>query len=106
MAVKRFYAADMHTALGGTRMQLGEDAVTLSTRQLEDGVDVCAAVESTKSTPAPDSSFLLGGSASHCSPAYQAYADLEPDASPMSKELSSMRARSYSILAAAGASRR
>lgn len=106
MAVKRFYAADMHTAPGSTRMQLGEDAVILSVRQLEGGVDVCAAVESTKSTPAPDSSSLLGGSASYCSPAYQTYAVSEPDASLMSKELSSMRARSYSILAAAGVSSR
>jgi flagellar biosynthesis protein FlhF len=43
MAVKRFYAADMHTALNKIRNQLGADAVILATRQLADGVEVSAA---------------------------------------------------------------
>ncbi|NKB31554.1 MAG: flagellar biosynthesis protein FlhF [Pseudomonadales bacterium] len=42
MAVKRFYAADMHTALYKIRNQLGADAVILATRQLADGVEVSA----------------------------------------------------------------
>lgn len=92
MAVKRFYAADMHTALGNIRTQLGEDAVILSTRQLEDGVEVSAAVDSASPRPTPDSSFLFGNGAPGRSTAYQTYADLESDVSPMSKELSSMRA--------------
>jgi len=92
MAVKRFYAADMHTALGNTRTQWGEDAVILSTRQLEDGVGVGSAVESSTSRPALDSGFLLGSSANAGSTACQACADLASDASPMSRELSSMRA--------------
>lgn len=92
MAVKRFYAADMHSALGNIRTQLGEDAVILSARQLEDGVEVSAAVESTSSRPAPDSSFLLGSSTPARSAAYQTYADLESDVSPMSEELGSMLA--------------
>jgi len=91
MAVKRFYAADMHTALGNTRTQWSEDAVILSTRQLEDGVEVSAAVATTTSRPAPDSGFLLGRSPNAGSTACQAYADSASDASPMSRELSSMR---------------
>ena len=50
MAVKRFYEADMHTALGNTRTQWGEDAAILSTRHLKDGVEVSSAVESSTST--------------------------------------------------------
>lgn len=45
MAVKRFYAAQMHTALADIRAQLGDDAVILATRQLSDGVEVSAAVD-------------------------------------------------------------
>ena len=92
MAVKRFYEADMHTALGNTRTQWGEDAAILSTRHLKDGVVVSSAVESSTSRPAPDSGFLLGISANAGSTARQACADLASDASPMSRELSSMRA--------------
>lgn len=46
MAVKRFYAVDMRTALNNIRNQLGPDAVILATRQLTDGVEVSAAAES------------------------------------------------------------
>ncbi len=44
MAVKRFVAPDMHTALNAVRNQLGADAVILATRQLAQGVEVSAAV--------------------------------------------------------------
>ena len=92
MAVKRFYAVDMCTALGNTRTQWGEGAVILSTRQLEHGVEVRAAVESTASRWVPDSCFQLGRGANAGSAVRQACADSAYDASPMSRELSSMRA--------------
>ncbi len=61
MAVKKFYAADMHTALNTIRNQLGEDAVILGSRQLADGVEVSA------STEAADSDLGSGSFASEYS---------------------------------------
>lgn len=55
MAVKKFYAADMHTALNSIRNQLGEDAVILSSRQLADGVEVSASTEAADSDLSGDS---------------------------------------------------
>ena len=92
MAVKRFYAADMHTALGNIRAQLGEDAVIVSTRQLDDGVEVSAAVETSPAHLIPDANSPLGKTGSGRAAAYRNYADLEADVSPLSSELSSMRA--------------
>ncbi|MDD9891877.1 MAG: hypothetical protein OXU66_04610 [Gammaproteobacteria bacterium] len=53
MAVKRFYVADMHTALNKIRNQLGADAVILATRQLAAGVEVSAATILTDSANSP-----------------------------------------------------
>lgn len=55
MAVKKFYAADMHTALNTIRHQLGEDAVILGSRQLADGVEVSASADSTEAEMASGS---------------------------------------------------
>lgn len=67
MAVKRFYAADMHSALNNIRNNLGADAVILATRQLADGVEVSAAagipdaeLNSAKSTYSDSKSPLAG----------------------------------------------
>lgn len=45
MAVKKFYASDMRTAMKSIRAQLGEEAVILSTRKLADGVEVSASAD-------------------------------------------------------------
>jgi flagellar biosynthesis protein FlhF len=55
MAVKKFYAADMHTALSTIRHQLGEDAVILGSRQLADGVEVSASADSAETEMASGS---------------------------------------------------
>lgn len=47
MAVKKFYAADMHTALSAIRHQLGDDAVILGSRPHADGVEVSASADTT-----------------------------------------------------------
>lgn len=90
MAVKKFYAVDMRAAPGCMREQLGEDASSLSTRRLEDGVEVVAAVEISLSGPAPDSGFLHGS----CDPATmiacQTDSELESDVSLTSNALGSI----------------
>ncbi|MDD9896847.1 MAG: flagellar biosynthesis protein FlhF, partial [Gammaproteobacteria bacterium] len=60
MAVKRFYVADMHTALNKIRNQLGADAVILATRQLAAGVEVSAAASLTDSAINSAESNLFG----------------------------------------------
>ena len=45
MAVKKFYASDMRSAMKTIRAQLGEEAVILSTRKLVDGVEVSASAD-------------------------------------------------------------
>ncbi|MFK7864423.1 MAG: flagellar biosynthesis protein FlhF [Pseudohongiellaceae bacterium] len=45
MAVKKFYASDMRAAMKSIRDQLGDDAVILSTRKLDDGVEVSASAD-------------------------------------------------------------
>ena len=45
MAVKKFYASDMRSAMKTIRAQLGEDAIILSTRKLVDGVEVSASAD-------------------------------------------------------------
>lgn len=45
MRMKRYLASDMRAALRQIRIEQGPDAVILSTRQLDDGVEVCAAVD-------------------------------------------------------------
>jgi flagellar biosynthesis protein FlhF len=57
MRMKRYLAADMRAALRQIRMEQGPEAVILSTRQLADGVEVCAAVDA--ATAAQDGASLL-----------------------------------------------
>ena len=45
MAVKKFYASDMRSAMKTIRAQLGEEAIILSTRKLVDGVEVSASAD-------------------------------------------------------------
>lgn len=45
MAVKKFYASDMRAAMKSIRAQLGDDAIILSTRKLDDGVEVSASAD-------------------------------------------------------------
>jgi len=45
MRMKRYLAPDMRSALRQVRLEQGPDAVILSTRQLGDGVEICAAVD-------------------------------------------------------------
>jgi len=45
MKIKRYTAATMREALGRIRAEQGEDAVILSTRRLEEGVEVVSAVD-------------------------------------------------------------
>jgi flagellar biosynthesis protein FlhF len=45
MQIKRFQTSDMRAALRQVREQLGPDAVILGTRNFDDGVEVCAAVD-------------------------------------------------------------
>ncbi|WJW74560.1 flagellar biosynthesis protein FlhF [Thiohalobacter sp. IOR34] len=45
MKIKRFFAADMRQALGKVRDTLGPDAVILSNRKVEGGVEIIAAVD-------------------------------------------------------------
>jgi flagellar biosynthesis protein FlhF len=45
MQIKRFQTTDMRAALRQIREQLGPDAVILSSRNFDDGVEVCAAVD-------------------------------------------------------------
>jgi flagellar biosynthesis protein FlhF len=55
--MKRYLAADMRAALRQIRLEQGPDAVILGTRQLEDGVEVCAAIDA--ATAAQDGTSLL-----------------------------------------------
>ena len=45
MRMKRYLASDMRAALRQVRIEQGPDAVILSTRRLDEGVEVCAAVD-------------------------------------------------------------
>jgi flagellar biosynthesis GTPase FlhF len=45
MAVKKFYASDMRTAMKTIRAQLGEEAIIWSTRKLAGCVEVSASVD-------------------------------------------------------------
>jgi flagellar biosynthesis protein FlhF len=47
--MKRYLANDMRAALRQVRIEQGPDAVILSTRQLAEGVEVCAAVDAAES---------------------------------------------------------
>lgn len=49
MRMKRYLANDMRAALRLVRIEQGPDAVILSTRQLAEGVEVCAAVDAAES---------------------------------------------------------
>jgi flagellar biosynthesis protein FlhF len=55
--MKRYLAPDMRTALRQIRIEQGPEAVILSTRQLPDGVEVCAAIDA--ATAAQDATSLL-----------------------------------------------
>ena len=65
MKIKRFLASDMRQAMRDVRAEQGADAVILSTRRLEDGIEIIAAVDYDESlmreaarhgtpTPAPE----------------------------------------------------
>src|ERR1700677_3549308 len=45
MKIKRFVANDMRQAMRDVRAEQGADAVILSTRRLEDGIEIIAAVD-------------------------------------------------------------
>lgn len=45
MKMKRFAASDMRSALGLVRAELGPDAVILDTRETDEGVEICVAVD-------------------------------------------------------------
>jgi flagellar biosynthesis protein FlhF len=45
MKIKRFVASDMRTALAAVRKEIGEDAVILSNKSVEDGVELVAAID-------------------------------------------------------------
>ena len=45
MKIKRYVASSMRAALGQARTELGPDAVILSNRRTEDGIEVIAAVD-------------------------------------------------------------
>jgi flagellar biosynthesis protein FlhF len=55
--MKRYLAADMRAALRQIRIEQGPDAVILATRQLDGGVEVCAAIDA--ATAAQDGASLL-----------------------------------------------
>src|SRR5579862_6882050 len=45
MKMKRYVAVNMRAALAAVREEQGPDAVILSTRTMQEGVEVCAAVD-------------------------------------------------------------
>ena len=45
MKIKRFLAADMRQAMREVRADQGADAVILSTRRLDDGIEIIAAID-------------------------------------------------------------
>jgi len=45
MKIKRFVASDMRTALAAVKKEIGEDAVILSNKSIEDGVELVAAID-------------------------------------------------------------
>jgi flagellar biosynthesis protein FlhF len=45
MKIKRFVASDMRTALAAVRKEIGEDAVILSNKSVDDGVELVAAID-------------------------------------------------------------
>ncbi|GLQ47393.1 flagellar biosynthesis protein FlhF [Dyella lipolytica] len=61
MKIKRFLAADMRQAMRDVRAEQGADAVILSTRRLEEGIEIIAAVDYDES--------LMREAARHGSPA-------------------------------------
>ncbi|RDS81839.1 flagellar biosynthesis protein FlhF [Dyella psychrodurans] len=64
MKIKRFLAADMRQAMRDVRAEQGADAVILSTRRLEEGIEIIAAVDYDES--------LMREAARHGSPAPEA----------------------------------
>jgi flagellar biosynthesis protein FlhF len=72
MKIKRFLAADMRQAMRDVRADQGADAVILSTRRLEDGIEIIAAVDYDES--------LMREAARHGAPAPA------PDAKPVVAE--------------------
>jgi len=64
MKIKRFLAADMRQAMRDVRADQGADAVILSTRRLEEGIEIIAAVDYDES--------LMREAARHGSPAPEA----------------------------------
>ena len=45
MKIKRFVASDMRTALAAVKKEIGEDAVILSNKSVDDGVELVAAID-------------------------------------------------------------
>jgi flagellar biosynthesis protein FlhF len=72
MKIKRFLAADMRQAMRDVRAEQGADAVILSTRRLEDGIEIIAAVDYDES--------LMREAARHGAPTAEA-------AKPLMKEI-------------------
>ena len=61
MKIIRHTARDMRQALRAVREQLGEDAVILSSRRTDEGVEVTAAVDFDASTPEGIAEEMVGG---------------------------------------------
>jgi flagellar biosynthesis protein FlhF len=72
MKIKRFLAADMRQAMRDVRAEQGADAVILSTRRLEEGIEIIAAVDYDES--------LMREAARHGSPAPEAVKPMQKEA--------------------------
>jgi flagellar biosynthesis protein FlhF len=96
MRIKRFVAATMRQAMNMVRAELGDDAVIMSTRQLDDSVEVTAAIDAEsvrQVAPQPTSQPMAAASqfAAH-HPVASSNSMANADMANMYQELKMMRA--------------
>lgn len=96
MKIKRYLARDMRSALRQIRLELGADAVILSTQSVDEGVEICVADDTDHGTQATALSLPLietrrAEPASGVLPT-KAATPVAADAGAMSAELRSLRA--------------
>ncbi|HEX8776677.1 MAG TPA: flagellar biosynthesis protein FlhF, partial [Rhodanobacter sp.] len=89
MKIKRFVAPDMRQAMREVREEQGPDAVILSTRRMDDGIEVIAAIDYDEA--------LVREAARHGAPA-------APPTAPEPKEAKEPKAGPMPVAAAAQAS--
>lgn len=90
MTIKRYQARDMRTAMRQVREQQGPDAVILSTRQVPEGVEICALADGA-AVPAPETARVAARVAAASSVLPVPASTSAVDVTAMGTELRSLR---------------